>query len=165
MSFSVFFGKSFFLRFQFLKILLTLQFFLNDVHLLDLILALVPLADLLEVLLLEHADLALHHNLVVLLLARSVNPLLVLLVLLLYFLLDVLHRLPRISPNLPCLVLNVKLVLLNPLPSLLLVIAVQLTLQYRQLYNRNRLQFSPQFLQGQWRFFRLSSHTCEISPF
>lgn len=124
-----------------------------------------PLADLLEVLLLEHANLALHHDLVVLLFTRGVDPLLVLLVLLLHFLLDVLHRLPRISSDLPRLVLNVKLVLLNSLPSLLLVIAVQLTLQYRQLYNRNRLQFSPQFLQGQWRFFRLSSHTCETSPF
>lgn len=124
-----------------------------------------PLAYLLEVLLLEHADLALHHDLVVLFLARGVDPLLVLLVLLLHFLFDVLHRLPRISSNLPRLVLNVKLVLLNPLPPLLLVFTVQLTLQYRKLYIRNKLQFSPQFLQGQWRFFRLSSHTCEISPF
>ncbi len=92
------------------------------------------LADLLKVFLLEHADLALHHDLVVLLLTRGVDPLLVLLVLLLHFLLDVLHRLPCISPDLSRLVLNVKLVLLNPLPSFLLVFTVQLTLQYRQLY-------------------------------
>ena len=117
------------LRFDPLHILLLLDLLLNDVHLLDLVLAPVPLTDLLEVLLLEHAHLPLHHNLVVPLLPRTVHALLVLQVLLLHLLLDVLQGLTRVSPDLTRLVLNVKLMLLNPLPPLLVIFVVEFTLK------------------------------------
>ena len=77
-SLSIFFSEPVPLGLDPLEVLLALQLLLNDVHLLDLVLAPMSLVDLLEVLLLKHAHLPLHHNLVLLFLPCRIHTLFIL---------------------------------------------------------------------------------------